>query len=176
MDNVSTKKIVVTGVLIALVFLATYFTRIPIPATQGYFNLGDSVIMVAAIMLGGKTGMIAGAFGSLLADVAGGYLLFAPLTFVVKGLEGLVAGMIAIHKVGHKPGSVRSITAVAAGALAMVVGYFIGEMYILVIFDKTFGYMAAAAELPLNLLQGGISAVVAYLLTSVMARINLLAN
>jgi uncharacterized membrane protein len=174
MNSVSTRKLVINGMMITLVFLATYFTKVPIPAIQGYFNLGDSVIMTAAIILGGKSGLVAGAFGSLLADVASGYLIFAPLTFIVKGLEGLITGIVASHKTQHKPGSVCCMAAVAVGAIAMVTGYFIGEAYILAIFDKAFGYTAAAAELPVNLLQGGLSAVVAYLLTAVLARVNLL--
>ncbi|HHW31985.1 MAG TPA: ECF transporter S component [Clostridiaceae bacterium] len=156
--------------MIALVFLATYFTKIPIPATQGYFNLGDTIILVTAILLGAKSGLLVGAIGSLIADIAGGYYLFAPLTFIVKGLEGYVAGKIAFHKDCEKVEEFRKVFAVIIGAVAMASGYFIGEAYFLGLFDSTFGLTAAVAELPLNLIQGGISAVVGYVLASILEK------
>ena len=76
------------GLMIALVFLTTYFTRIPTMVLPGgYFNLGDAVIILSAAMLGPAGGLAAGAVGSALADIAAGALLFAPITFIVKGLE-----------------------------------------------------------------------------------------
>lgn len=169
MKKSTTKRIVLNGMMIALVFLATYFTKIPIPASQGYFNLGDTVIMVAAILLGGKSGMIIGGIGSLIADLAGGYYLFAPLTLLVKGLEGYVVGMIVSHARYQKAGELRKILAVTVGAIVMAFGYFIGEAYFLGIFNSTFGLVAAIAELPLNLVQGGISAGLGYVLASILS-------
>jgi len=60
----------------------------------GPFNLGDSVIIIAAVLLGRKSGFLAGAIGSSVADIAMGYQHFAPVTFVVKGFEGFVAGLV----------------------------------------------------------------------------------
>ena len=54
-------------------------------------------------------------------------------------------------------------TALIAGAAVMVAGYFIAEAAILSLFDRAFGIAAAAAELPFNLLQGGVSVVLARL-------------
>lgn len=171
MDRTATKKIVLNGLMIALVFLATFFTKVPIPMTQGYFNIGDTVIIITAILLGRKSGLAVGAFGSMLADAAGGYYIFAPLTFVVKGLEGFIVGSIAAGEAGEKAGEARKILAVIAGALVMVAGYFIGEACILGAFDKTLGLTAALTELPLNLLQGGISTVVGYVLVTLLEKV-----
>ena len=148
----TTKKIVMNGLMIALVFLVTYVAKIPTPLPGGYFNLGDSVIMVAAILLGRRTGLIAGAIGSCLADIAFGSFLFAPFTFVIKGLEGYTTGLIA----GSDPSArgiqiTRSIVAVAAGAIVMAGGHFLSEAFLLGFFDKAFGLAAAVAELPANL-------------------------
>ncbi|HOJ11675.1 MAG TPA: ECF transporter S component [Clostridiales bacterium] len=198
MDNIhakSTKKIVLNGVMAALVFLATFFTRIPGPVPPGYINFGDAVIMITAILLGKSSGFIAGAFGSALADVAApGGLLFAPITFIVKGIEGYVIGAIArsrttdekhangaaiqaseVSEDSHKnksPGyyEVRKVIAVIAGALIMVAGYFIAELSILKLFDSTFGYTAAISELPFNFIQGGVSVVLGYVLSSLLEK------
>jgi uncharacterized membrane protein len=173
MKNSKTKWIVYNGLMIALVFLGTYLTRIPTPLPGGYFNLGDAVIMIAAILLGRTVGFTAGAVGSFLADmVAYGFLPFAPITFVVKGIEGLIVAMIAGKE--HKTGaSGKAILAVAAGAVIMVAGYFFAEAYILSIFNKEFGLTAAFGELVPNLVQGGLSAVVGYALSTLLLKLNI---
>ncbi|HHV97385.1 MAG TPA: ECF transporter S component [Clostridiaceae bacterium] len=171
----STKKIILNGVAIALVFLATTFTRIPGPVPPGYINFGDAVIMITATLIGKGSGFISGAFGSALADmVAPGGVIFAPFTFIVKGLEGYVIGKI-IHD--YKQGSnfsknkeLRKIVGLVMGALVMVAGYFIAELSVLRLFDPAFGFAAAVAELPFNLIQGGVSVIIGYLLTTILQK------
>jgi uncharacterized membrane protein len=180
--SISTKKLALNGIMIALVFLATFFTKIPIPATQGYFNIGDTVIIIAAILIGRNSGFIAGAFGSALADLATGYLLYAPFTFVIKGIEGYVIGLIASKKnrnLLQEPSTfnfaseIRRIIAMIVGVLIMVAGYFFSEAYLLGLFDKTFSLVVAVNDLLMNLLQGGISVVVGYILVTVFDRLGI---
>lgn len=172
MMKISAKKIVLNGLMVALVFLATYFTHIPSPLPGGYFNLGDTAIFAAAIVLGRNSGLLAGALGSFLADMAFGSFLFAPVTFVVKGFEGYIAGAIASCRSGKHAGELCRIMAVAAGAAVMVAGYFLAEATVLQLFDKTFGLAAAMLELPTNLAQGGLSAIVGYALSTLLLRVN----
>ena len=89
------KTVTMTGVLTGLACVVTIYTRIPTPVLQGMFNLGDAVILVAAMMFGPKVGATVGAVGPALANILAGSYLFAPITFVVKGLEGLVVGLLA---------------------------------------------------------------------------------
>lgn len=171
MEKAKTKWIVMNGLMIALVFLVTFFTKIPGPV--GPFNIGDAAIMVAAIILGRNSGMLAGALGSAAADLAMGYALFAPFTFVVKGLEGYIVGTIAYQGKEEKGGAARMIAGVAVGAFVMIAGYFISESLILPIFDKSFGLAVAINELvSVNLLQGGVSAVAGYLLSALLIKAN----
>lgn len=172
----TTKFLALGGLFSALVFLATYFTAIPIPSTGGYFNLGDSIILTAAILFGPKIGFVCGAIGSSLSDLLAGYVIFAPLTFVVKGVEGLIAGYIMKRITENMAGKemkilipvlVSSIT----GALFMAIGYFTGEATVLTLFDKTMGLTKAVTELPLNLLQGGLSVIVAVVLSGILRRL-----
>lgn len=53
--------------MIALVCITTMVIQIPIPMTEGYVNIGDSIIFVASILFGPIPGMIAGGLGSALA-------------------------------------------------------------------------------------------------------------
>ena len=171
--SVSLKKVVINGLMIAFVFLATYFTHIPGPIYPGYINFGDIVIMVSAMLLGRKTGFIAGAVGSSIADITSGGLIFAPITFVVKGLEGYSAGIIteAFQKRSRK--ELCRITAVVVSAAVMVAGYFTAECLVLPLIDRYFGYVAAITELPLNLVQGGVSAAAAYILAAILERVGI---
>jgi len=171
MKNNLVRKLVLCGLFIALVFLATYFTRIPTPLPGGYFNLGDAVIMLAAVFLGPVGGMIAGGIGSAFADMAASALIFAPITLVVKGTEGLVIGLItAKYRRDHletrhtSPFNFSLILALVIGALVMVAGYFSGEAFILSLIDRSFGLAAAVTELPANLTQGALSTILGYAL------------
>ncbi len=171
--KISIKKIVLTALMIALVFLITYlpFLHIPSPIAQGYFNVGDAAIMITAILLGRSSGFIAGAIGSALADLVYGAFYFAPITFIVKGVEGLVIGAIANKKGKGTPSAARKLIAFAVGALVMVAGYFIFEMTVIrFIFDKTLAITAIAAELPGNLIQGAVSVILAYAFHTVLNR------
>jgi len=80
----TTSALVLTAVLIALATLFTMYTKIPVPGIRGYFNVGDVVIMTSALLLGRKYGAYIGAIGPALADLFLGYVVFVPITFVVK--------------------------------------------------------------------------------------------
>lgn len=171
MENSKTKWIVMNGLMIALVFLVTFFTKIPGPV--GPFNIGDAVIMVTAIIMGRNSGMLAGALGSAAADIAMGYALFSPFTLVVKGLEGYIVGTIAYQGKSEKAGAARMIVGVAVGALVMIAGYFFSEFLILPVFNKDFGLAMAINDMvSVNLIQGGVSAVVGYILSTLLIKAN----
>ena len=50
--NNKTKLLVLNGLMIALVCIATMVIQIPIPMTDGYVNIGDSIIFVTSILFG----------------------------------------------------------------------------------------------------------------------------
>lgn len=168
--KISTKRLVINALMIALVFLVTILIRIPSPIPGGYFNLGDAIIMMAAILVGRRTGMVAGAIGAALADLASGYLFFAPITFLVKGIEGYVVGLIADNSGNDKKAIVRKLIAVATGAVIIVAGYFILEMSLLRFIDETLAITVIVAEIPGNIIQGAASAVIAFILVTVLGK------
>lgn len=172
----SIKKLVLNALMIALVFLITYlpFLHIPNPAIQGgYFNIGDAAVMIAAIILGRKSGFVAGAIGSALADLAYGSFIFVPITFIVKGLEGYIVGAIANKNSDKASSNINRIISLVVGALVMVVGYFIFELTVIRLIDKSLAVTAVVSELPGNLIQGTISAIVAYAFVTVIDKSNL---
>lgn len=90
-----TFRITVAAVFAALVFVVTsQIPPIPIPATSGYFNIGETTIYIAALVFGPLVGVLAGGIGSSLSDIYLGYALFAPGTLFIKGGEGLIVGFL----------------------------------------------------------------------------------
>ena len=112
----------VTAVMTAFVFILTFFQPLQVrfPATGGYFNFGDIMILTSAFTFGPIVGGFAGGVGSSLADVASGSANFAPFTFVIKGLEGFVAGYVAQKAIRG-----REYFAWFLGGTILVVGYFL---------------------------------------------------
>ena len=83
------------GIMAALVAVATFLVQIPIPATKGYLNFGDIMIFITALTFGPIVGGFAGGVGSAISDVASGYAYFSPFTLIIKGAEGIIAGLIS---------------------------------------------------------------------------------
>jgi len=170
MNRNNTIKLVFTGVMIALVFVVTRLTAIPV--FGGFFNLGDAAIMIAAIFLGRYCGFAAGGIGSALADISLGYTAYAPFTFIVKGLEGFVIGAIASYSGKKLPGEVQKLLAVVIGAAIMVTGYFLTDFYLIGLLGESFGYAIAVKNLPVNLVQAGATSTVGYILSTMLAKAN----
>jgi energy-coupling factor transport system substrate-specific component len=112
--------------MIALVAVFTLAIRVPFAPTRGYFNFSDVAVFLTGFAFGPWIGLVAGGVGTALADLAGGYTLYAPLTFLAHGLEGFVAGIVA----GQDRGVVRMVLGWAGGALVMLLVYFLGEAFI----------------------------------------------
>ncbi|MBO3800673.1 MAG: ECF transporter S component [Candidatus Brockarchaeota archaeon] len=98
------RRVSFSALSIALVFVATSSISVYIPATRGYFNLGDSMIFLTAILFGPIVGGMAGGFGSMLSDIFLGYTVFAPATLVVKGIEGFITGKLYRLLMGKETG------------------------------------------------------------------------
>jgi uncharacterized membrane protein len=152
-----TRDLTITALLIALTAVATLVVRIPIPATQGYLNFGDSMVYISALLFGPLIGLLAGGLGSALADLFGGFSQFAPYTLVIKGLEGFLVGAISWRLAKRPAPTVGNVltaaVAILVGGAAMIGGYYVAEAFIMGL-----GTAAAAAEVPGNIIQvvGGL--------------------
>ena len=147
-------KLVLAAIFAALTCVATMLIHIPMPATNGFINLGDGMVLLGAFLLGPAYGFAAGGLGSMLADLLLGYASYAPGTFVIKGLTALAAALILRTMHGKTAGLAAGA---AAGEIVMVLGYFAYESTVL-------GYgLAAAASIPGNAIQGAAGVVVSIL-------------
>jgi len=121
----STKKIVTVAIFIALTTAATLAIKIPSPATEGYVNVGDTVVMFSAVLFGPVEGFIIGGVGSCLSDLISGYPHWILPTFIIKGIEGFVIGLLfrLLKKVKLNRYISSAIVSIIGGGL-MVAGYF----------------------------------------------------
>ncbi|MCB2172220.1 ECF transporter S component [archaeon] len=151
MASLNTRQIAAIGVMGALATIATMMLAFPIPATSGYFNLGDAIVMTTALTFGPIVGALAGGLGSGLADLLGGWYNWVIFTAVIKGIEGYVAGKLAGPSEGRT--LQKTIIAWVAGGACMVGGYFIVQVFM-------YGFAAAMVEAPFNMVQMLVAGVV----------------
>lgn len=101
--NKKVLKIVVVGLMAALCYVAFTFMQIKIPTPGGMtsFHLGNTFCVLAALLLGGVPGGVAGAIGMGIGDLLDPtYVIVAPKTILLKLGIGIVTGLVA-HKVFH---------------------------------------------------------------------------
>ena len=155
-SGLSTRTIAMSGVLAALVVLAT---QIRIPTAVGYANLGDGLILAGGVLLG-PVAFFPAAIGSALSDLIAGYPMFILPTFLIKGVMGWMTG----YFLRRKPESFRRAALVFSLAECwMIIGYFGTELIL-------FGYEVAVAGLLPNLGQGIAGVFVGALLYPVAVR------
>ena len=144
-------KLILAALFAALTCVATSVIHVPIPATNGYINLGDGMVLLGAFLLGPVYGAAAGGLGSMLADLLLGYAAYAPGTLIIKAGVALIAALIFNRFGRNAKGSTKLISMIVGAVLAeafMVLGYFAYESTLL-------GYgLAAAASIGPNCIQG----------------------
>lgn len=100
--HIKFKKLIQTALLAALCFVSFTYLQIKIPVPGGdatSLHIGNAFCVLAALLLGGWYGGLAGAIGMTIADLMDPvYILVAPKTFVLKLCIGLITGLIA-HKI-----------------------------------------------------------------------------
>ena len=160
MKTLTTKKLVMTALFMALTMVATMFIRIPLPL--GYVNLGDVFVLLSVFILGPVYGTIAAGIGSGLADLFG-YITYAPGTLIIKSSMALVAWLIyAILLKTTNRKMFAEIVGGVVGAILMATGYFFYE----ILFFTT--PAVAIVNAPWNLLQGGIGVTLSVILMRVL--------
>ena len=144
MTDTKISRLSLGALFASLVFIGTFILKIPTPGTGGYIHPGDALVILSGVFLGPNYGFLAAAVGSALADILGGYVFYAPITFAVKGC----IAAIAFRKLAktHSP----SAALMAGGVIDIlftVLGYGIPEALI-------YGPVGALASAFPNFVQG----------------------
>ncbi len=143
----NTKNLVFAALLAAVTCVATLVIHIPSPL-NGYINLGDCFVLLSGWLLGPVYGFLAAGIGSALADLFLGYAVYAPATFIIKGLVAAFAFVMfkSLGKVKNK--TLSYIISGIVAELIMVGGYYVFE-----------GFMYGFVESAVNILPNGVQAV-----------------
>ena len=148
MKNKKVLKMVVTAMFTAIIFLLTRFVSVPV--ATGYVHFGDAIVYLVASLLGGPWGFFAAAVGEALADVASGWITYAPATLIVKALIALPFALT--YKKSEKILTpLTALLTIPAGAIT-VLGYFVADLII----DKAY----AVVNIPGNIIQAVGSAII----------------
>lgn len=142
-----TKKLVTAALFAALACVATMIIKFPSPL-KGYLNIGDCIVLLCGWMLSPVYGFVAAGLGSGLADLLSGYLVYAPATFIIKGLMSLIACYtfkLIRKSLGHNLPA-RIVSGILA-EIIMVLGYYVFEGFM-------YGFIASAVNIPANAIQG----------------------
>ena len=164
-----TSTLVMSALMVAIITVSIMFIKLPIPFTQGYVHLGDAMIFMSVMILGWKHSAIAAAIGGALGDILGGFAMWAPWTFCLKGIMALILGIMlsyALKKqwvmIGRMP--LGGVLGMIAGGVVMVAGYYAAE-------GIMYGNWAVAAlGIPWNIGQFVVGMIIAWALTMALTK------
>ena len=166
---------VTTAMMTAMVMIATTFFKVP--NAMGYIHLGDGFVLLAAIILPKKYACFAGGVGAGLADIYGGYAVWAPWTLVIKIVMVLIVQLFFdfltkrasngkhIAKIAGIP--FAELFAYVLAVLWTVSGYYVAQGFI------SGNWAAPIADVPGNVLQAAVGSVIAILVSVTLGKTSL---
>lgn len=170
-QKLTTRRIVCAGLMAALT-VAGSAMRIVLPLDIGAnasFHLGNIMCALSGVLLGPWLGGFAAGLGSALYD------LFNPvfvadvcLTFVMKGLYGMITGLVVRWLGQHGSRYVRVLLATAAGAVSYAAAYLCKSYFYTGLLMKGLTHEAAAlavvGKLPATIFNAAVAIICAPIL------------
>ena len=155
MEKNKIRRLTVAALLAALCFSATLFLKIPF--LNGYIHLGDCFVLLAGWLLGPLHAALAAGIGSALSDLAAGYPLYIPATFVIKAAMACLASLMCRKKTSP----LRRVLSTLSAEALMIAGYFLYEWAL-------YGIGGALPAITGNLIQAAGGIVTSLLLWQVL--------
>ena len=172
-DKYDVKRLAQAGLLAALCYIGFAFFKIDIPVgpEKTSFHFGNVFCVLAALLLGGYWGGLAGAVGMTIGDFTTSYVTSAPKTFLLKLCIGLIVGLVAhvICKLSRDH-SAKYVTGVTFLASACGMGFnviadpLVGYFYKTYLFGIPQDITSALAKI--SALTTGVNAIVAVIAAS----------
>lgn len=154
-----TQKLVMTAMLAASVCIMTMIIKIPSPL-NGYINLGDSIVLLSGWVLSPWYGFLAAGFGSALADIFSGYVMYAFATFFIKGFMAYAAHYIYGYLSKKTKNIIAWILSGIVAEIIMIFGYFLFE-------GTLYGFGPSLVNIPAGLIQGFVGLIIGVVLINV---------
>ena len=162
----TTEKIVISAMFASLICVATMVIKIPSPL-HGYINLGDAFVLLAGWCISPLYAFLAAGIGSGLADLLSGYALYAPATFLIKGIMAIIAfyGFKVISSKANK--IISRITSGVMAEVFMILGYFSFEGIL-------YGFVPSIVNIPPNAVQGLAGIIIGVILVNIFNKYKIL--
>ncbi len=156
------RKLTLVSILTAMTALLTLVYHVPVLSTSGYVHFGDSIIYLAAFMVGPGGAAVVGALGGVIAD-----LLVSPVyaipTLIIKAAMGGAAG--AVYAKMNK-GKAAAAVSFLAGGIILTAGYYVTDSLL-------YGsFVSATATIPFNIAQFVASIPIPCIIITVLKRRN----
>ncbi len=151
MNRQKIKRMALSGIFAALVFVFTAYLHIP--SHTGYTHVGDGFIYLAACLLPLPYAVFVGAVGALLADLLTGFAIWAPGSVIIKA-----AAVFFFTCKGKRILTPRNTLALLPACLLCIGGYYLYESLI------TGNFLAPLAGIPGYITQSVLSSLLFLLL------------
>lgn len=156
MKNKKVIKICLTGLMAAIIAVFTAFIKVPTGINDGYLHFGDSMIYLAACLLG-PLGALSAAIGGALADILAGAAVWAIPTAIIKALNAipfiLMSSLYKKKKGKNKIINAYTVPMVVVSGLITIFGYLLAE-------GLMYSFPTAWTSVPFSIIQATGSAVV----------------
>ena len=162
--NNKVKRVCITGLMAALVCVATAFIKMPTGINSGYLHFGDSMIYLAGCLLG-PWASLAAAIGGALADVISGAPQWAPATAVIKALNA-VPFILVCRNTNHKIITKMTVPMTIVSGLITIGGYLLAE-------GIMYSFPTAITSVPFSCIQAVGSAIVFIIVGAVLDKIKI---
>lgn len=163
------KELTYIGVFSALVLVGSFINFIiPFAPQGGLVHLGTTVSVIAIIVSGRKIGTLSGTIGMTVFDIIGGWLIWAPGTFIARIGLGYIMGSICYK--GNREGKslFYNLLGLILGGLWMIFIYYIYEA---IIYSN---FITPIASISANILQLALAGVIGIPIGMILRRQNLL--
>lgn len=162
--NNKVKRVCITGLMAALVCVATAFIKMPTGINSGYLHFGDSMIYLAGCLLG-PWASLAAAIGGALADVISGAPQWAPATAVIKALNA-VPFILVCRNTNHKIITKWTVLMTIVSGLITIGGYLLAE-------GAMYSFPTAITSVPFSCIQAVGSAIVFVVVGAILDKIKI---
>ncbi len=165
MHKNSLLTITYTAIFTAIILLSTTLIKFSTGLGQGYIHFGDCFIYISACVLPFPYCLIAGALGGALADILGGYAVWAIPTAIIKILIVLPFALACRNNESNKILNKRTVLMPVISGAITILGYFVAECIL---------YSVASATLSIigNSIQAVASGVLFYIVATALDKIN----
>lgn len=172
-------RLALVGLFAALSYVVFTFLQVKISLPGGdatSIHLGNAVVVLGALLLGGPLGGLAGAIGMSIGDLLDPiYIVYVPKTFVLKLCIGLIAGGVAhgLGKINQQTDQKKifgwALAAAIAGlAFNVVFDPLLGYYYKLLILGKPAADLTLAWNIGATSINAVISTVVSVLVYTLL--------